>query len=720
LGLYLIADWSDWAILGTLWTFARAAFALGIVIFVHELGHFAVAKWCGVKCEKFYLGFDIYGLKLAKFRWGETEYGIGILPLGGYVKMLGQDDNPARAAEERRRSQIPIGTDVAGSEMAPDPAGYALDPRSYMAQSVPKRMAIISAGVIMNVIFALVAATVAYCIGVKDIACVIGDVVPGEAAWQADMRGGDEVLQIGDQVPKYPLRYRDLMHAVVLGDLREGVKFKLQRPGVDDPFWVTVYPATGEERDRLAPTIGVISGVTTQLADKTPVEPGTPAASAKKFEPGDTIVEINGTPVAAYADIERMLAQHASEPLQIVVDRKVIDDESQSASAPAQREPKRDTVEVAPNPMRTLGLVMKIGKITAVQDDSPAAKAGVRAGDFIKKINGQDVGDPLTLSDRLQNGEFGKSVTLELTRKDEQKTESVPMDLRDVTWYEKPAAPGSSMSLPSLGIAYRVLNIVDHAEASGPAGRATFRAAGKDAQSVKIQAEDAIVEAAMIFPEEPPRDWGKQKWPPTIDPIKFSDQAPNWPYFNHLLQELPEGTKVKLTLKGADDKAGPTAELAAVESKDFFNPERGFIHESKTIETKAESPIAAVPIALRETKESLLQVYSFLRRIGSQVSVKALGGPVTIFQQAGAAANQGFADLLIFLTMLSANLAVINFLPIPLLDGGHMVFLALEGIFRKPVSERVVVAFHYLGFVFILTLMLFVLGLDLGIISRHG
>ena len=72
-----------------------------MVIFVHELGHFAVAKWCGVKCEKFYLGFDIYGLKLAKFQWGETEYGIGILPLGGYVKMLGQDDNPVAAAEER-------------------------------------------------------------------------------------------------------------------------------------------------------------------------------------------------------------------------------------------------------------------------------------------------------------------------------------------------------------------------------------------------------------------------------------------------------------------------------------------------------------------------------------------------------------------------------------------------------------------------------------------
>ena len=70
----------------------QSVLGLGFVIFVHELGHFLVAKACGVKCEKFYLGFDVGGLKLCSFKWGETEYGIGALPLGGYVKMLGQDD----------------------------------------------------------------------------------------------------------------------------------------------------------------------------------------------------------------------------------------------------------------------------------------------------------------------------------------------------------------------------------------------------------------------------------------------------------------------------------------------------------------------------------------------------------------------------------------------------------------------------------------------------
>ena len=82
----------------------QVAIGLGFVIFVHELGHFLVAKACGVKCEKFYIGFDINGWNLGKFTWGETEYGIGILPLGGYVKMLGQDDNPAAAAREAQRA----------------------------------------------------------------------------------------------------------------------------------------------------------------------------------------------------------------------------------------------------------------------------------------------------------------------------------------------------------------------------------------------------------------------------------------------------------------------------------------------------------------------------------------------------------------------------------------------------------------------------------------
>ena len=106
------ADASQW--LGFIYSVSMVAIGLGFVIFVHELGHFLAAKACGVKAEKFYIGFDIpmpkilgwqIPSKIAKFQWGETEYGIGILPLGGYVKMLGQDDDPRKYKEEQARAK---------------------------------------------------------------------------------------------------------------------------------------------------------------------------------------------------------------------------------------------------------------------------------------------------------------------------------------------------------------------------------------------------------------------------------------------------------------------------------------------------------------------------------------------------------------------------------------------------------------------------------------
>ncbi len=94
----------DWLSLDAWLNVLMVMAGLGLVIFVHELGHFLVAKACGVKCEKFFIGFDIGGYKISK-KWGETEYGIGILPLGGYVKMLGQDDNPYQTAQEMELRQ---------------------------------------------------------------------------------------------------------------------------------------------------------------------------------------------------------------------------------------------------------------------------------------------------------------------------------------------------------------------------------------------------------------------------------------------------------------------------------------------------------------------------------------------------------------------------------------------------------------------------------------
>jgi regulator of sigma E protease len=153
---------------------------------------------------------------------------------------------------------------------------------------------------------------------------------------------------------------------------------------------------------------------------------------------------------------------------------------------------------------------------------------------------------------------------------------------------------------------------------------------------------------------------------------------------------------------------------------DRFVADRGLAFEPVYRLVRAPSAGAALAKGLRKTGADLSLVFGFLGKLWNrQISARLLGGPIEIAKQAGRSASEGFSRLLLFLTMLSANLAVINFLPIPVLDGGHMVFLLYEFIRGKPPSEGVVAVLSYIGLALLLSLMLFVFGLDLGLIARH-
>jgi regulator of sigma E protease len=99
--------------------------------------------------------------------------------------------------------------------------------------------------------------------------------------------------------------------------------------------------------------------------------------------------------------------------------------------------------------------------------------------------------------------------------------------------------------------------------------------------------------------------------------------------------------------------------------------------------------------------------------ITGRIDIENLGGPLTIAYGTYRFASMDFADLVFFLGLISINLAVVNFLPIPVLDGGHMVFLIYEKIRGQPASEGVRIAATYFGLVMILSLMCFVLYLDM-------
>ncbi len=192
------------------------------------------------------------------------------------------------------------------------------DPRSYMAQSVPKRMAIISAGVIMNVIFAFIMASIAYGLGVKEAPCIVRGVVPGGAAWQANLEPGDVITRIGKiENP----RFRDLQTGVTLGDIENGIEFQIERPSTGKTFDDTLHPDTSLG----VPMIGIVGPWSTTLIDDPDMKPTLKNSSARtaepSFEPGDRVVKINDVPIKTEIDIERALVQFSDAPITVTVQR---------------------------------------------------------------------------------------------------------------------------------------------------------------------------------------------------------------------------------------------------------------------------------------------------------------------------------------------------------------------------------------------------------------
>jgi regulator of sigma E protease len=683
---WLVATtWLQWILQpSSWWVILQVALGLGFVIFVHELGHFLVAKACGVKCEKFFLGFDVGGLKLASFKWGETEYGIGALPLGGYVKMLGQDDNPAAAAKEAERARAAL----ASGDLPPEPTAGphpAWDPRSYPAQSVPERMAIISAGVIMNVIFAILMASWAYGLGVKELTCEVSGVRPGGAAWRAGLRTGDEITAIGKT--KDPI-FSDLQKGVTLGDVAKGVDFTIHRPADDSTQTLTLRPDT----DLGVPTVGVTSPFSLTLpVDLREGLPGAAGRARPALAPGDTITAVDGTPVKTYAELVSLLLQRSDKPATLSVSRRP------SAAGGAA---EALSVELPPQAARSTGMTMTMIDVKAVQAGSPAAAAGIEPGDRLLAVDGTPIADPLVLDETLRR-QAGTPVKLSLARAGVDR--EVELTPRAVSWIEESRWPASPVSVSSLGVAVGVDALVAAVDPDGPAARAG------------IKPGERVTRVVFVSPEE--QKAGQRK--NAEGGLELSTKSPSWPYVMAALQQVDAGTRLDLVVEDAEGTKRDVS-IEPVDAAGRFVADRGLLFEPLTRMVRSGSFLAALRHGFGKAIDDLSLVYKFLHKLTSnQISPRLLGGPIEIAKQAGKSAEEGFSRFLLFLTMLSANLAVVNFLPIPVLDGGHMVFLVYEWLRGKPPSEGVVAALSYLGLALILTLMMFVFGLDLGLIPRR-
>jgi regulator of sigma E protease len=354
--------------------------------------------------------------------------------------------------------------------------------------------------------------------------------------------------------------------------------------------------------------------------------------------------------------------------------------------------------------MRDVGHVMKMGPVVAVRTGSPAERAGFKVGDVLLQQNGEAVGDPLSLGQRLippaghettytfvvaRQGADGKSSQHELTVSPEPPSQ-----------YQQPYELGGPVAIESIGLAYAVTPEVAGVEEDSSA-------AGE-----KLQPGDRVISAR--FAAAGPREIDQEEKLIGDDihkEIKLDGDVDSWTRIHALMQHVLPDTALWVKV----DRGGQTLEkkLHPADSTKFYDEQRGLGFYPLKVTHQAKSASEALYLGGREVKERMTEVLATISQLVTRrVSPKHLMGPVGIITVAGGFASQGLPTLLIFLTILSANLAVLNFLPIPVLDGGHMLFLAWEGITRKPVNPNVQGYLSLAGLLLLLSLMIFATAMD--------
>ena len=588
-----------------IWPVLLLAFGFGMVIFVHELGHFLAAKWVGIRVDVFSLGF---GKRLLGVRRGETDYRISVVPLGGYVKMLGQDDlNPGDRTD---------------------------DERSLCNKTIGQRLLVFSAGVTMNLIAALVMFIILFRFtGVSFQRSEVGYVRPGGPAEVAGILPGDAILTVNGKAVR---DFGELRLRIALAPGEEDISMRIKRPGREHPFDLAIQPESNSKAG--VPEIGISGPATLTVAD-----PG----DYTELRDGDAIVglEYDGRIYTydKYYKLDDAINARRAKPTNIIAER--------------------DSQRLAPIMIlpRLLGGSHVMGLLTPtriglVSDDSPAELAGLIPGDIIVSLDGHiwpDMSAVFKLC-RLASREpkevpisvLRAGKTIELIVKTHKKR---PLGIEIEPDYQHLYVANDYPELYEAKDNYKGLKLPAEQRIDAPAGAKLLKLNGK--------------------------------------------RLANWSDFIDKLEGLA-GSKAKLkySLGGKNDII--LFSVPSLESpmwKQQWRFAANFSPYPDEMKVKADSLPGAAYIGLHKTWFWLQSVYLTLTRVvQGSVKTTALSGPVGIFNLGITVAKQrGPAHFFYLMAIIGVNLAIVNFLPIPVLDGGHALFLLFEKIKGSPVSVRV-------------------------------
>lgn len=592
--------------------------AFGLIVLIHEFGHFVAARMVGVRVEVFSFGF---GPHLSR-KWRKTEYRLSLVPLGGYVKLAGEQREEGREPKEDE----------------------------FFGKKVWQRAFVLAAGAAMNLALGLVAFIVAFGVGVPLTPAVAGAILPGNEAWKAGMRRGDKIVAINDQSGH--IDFEDFKMAVALADPGKGLRIDAERDGRLLHF--ELHPRYEESLGLM--TVGVTVPVTMKIGGYVTFDKGTSIeslpASLAGLKPGDEITHVNGNPVNIWTELEdaveksggrliRLTFRRYDEQLKEMVERQVL-------------------VKPGRIGRPLLGVRCSSSKVAAVRRRTWAARAGIREDDVITEV-ALPGGKPQPIQSASQFAKaIGDAEEFALTLEDQigpihvtRTKDELKQEIREFVLFEQ-------------------RTMIDHVVPDFPAERAGLKPGDR---LLRVNDEPITRQS---------------------DLRKFVDGAEGEPL--HVEWEDPSGNQRDA----------------------YIIPQRQWRIGIVAQPLREPRELGLFPACVVGTRKALLWSVRFFLTIKKfftrQVATRHLGGPILIVKTTYHMAKSGFGILCYWMGLISINLALLNLLPIPLLDGGHLCFCLVEKIKGSPVSERVHSVAAYIGLGLILLLLFYATWNDL---TRH-
>ena len=655
--------------------------ALGFIIFVHELGHFATAKWAGIKVRRFALGIGKpfiswrkgmglrygdgtkeYEERLAKGQTdlGETEYALCNIPLGGYVSMLGQEDV--------------------------DPTKISDDPRAYNNKPIWKRIVVVSAGVVMNLIFAVIFFIIAFMIGTKFPPAQVGGVAYDSPAMNATadregvapgLRPGDKVLSVnGEHINDFT----ELRVASALAKGDQDLAITVMRPAWGDQpeQQITFRTKPNTENELKLLQIGVEAAASVELISKKDAEKEEAAeivAHISKFglAPGMKLTAVNGQAITEHWQYLLALRQAGGKKLMLTFTTETGSTKDVEVTPePGMQRARVVTLSQFPEEKEALhhllGLVPALAARHTEDEQSPVY-GKILENDIIAKVGDTTYPTFNQFVQAVDASEGPMSITL--LRGDKQVTVEIePRRARGGLIGPKKLGLPMSLTGEASNVVGRVLDDSPLASLNLPAGTRILKIGDHE-----IRNFDDMRFALM-------QSGGGE--------IEIT-------YAKPLLGGTVETAKITLSNEA----------YQTVANLPWYDPIGAF--RSLEVPIKTSNPIAAASMGFEKTMLFLNQTYlTLIRLVEGTISPKHMSGPVGITNIGTKMADKGATYLLYFMGLISVNLAVINFLPLPIVDGGLFVMLLIEKMRGKPLPLQLQSAITMAGLVMLAAVFLFV------------